>query len=100
VRGDFLEPFDPLHAQDAGVLVDAQGVVRGPADLLAVTQSDNEHNVVLSWPRARTIRCRAGPIVRLWHERAVTMPLKCAVSCTEGVEQERSQTGVARALIG
>jgi hypothetical protein len=48
VRGDFLEPVYSVHAQDAGVFVDRQRIVCGPADLLAVTHSDNEHNVVLS----------------------------------------------------
>jgi hypothetical protein len=66
VRGDFLESVDPVHAQDARVFVDGQRVFCGSADLLAVAQSDNEHNVVLSSaagsddPSSGLTHCEAG----------------------------------------
>jgi hypothetical protein len=52
VRGDFIEPVDPVHGEHASLLIDGELVVLGRVDLFAVKQPDNEHDAVLSSERS------------------------------------------------
>jgi hypothetical protein len=64
VRGDFIEPVDPVHGEHASLLIDGELVVLGRVDLFAVEQPDNEHDAVLSSERGLARRCDrpgAGP---------------------------------------
>src|SRR5277367_2267080 len=52
VRGDFIEPVDPVHGEHASLLIDGELVVLGRVDLFAVKQPDNEHDAVISSERS------------------------------------------------